>query len=101
DGVLAFEARAPRFEGAITLASPAGQRAGGSEALPPWRITSRVKADYATARLDVLEMMYGAEDRALKFAGNGDMRFGVSPQLRAALSARQLDADRFLARENS
>ena len=40
DGVLSFEARAPRFEGAVTLASPAGQRAGGNAAPPPWRISS-------------------------------------------------------------
>ena len=46
-------------------------------------------------------MSYGAEDRALKLSGNGDIRFGASPLLRAALSARQLDADRFLARENN
>ena len=45
-------------------------------------------------------MTYGAEDRALKFAGIGDIRFGASPLLRAALSARQLDADRFFAKDN-
>ena len=97
--MLAFEARAPRFEGAVTLASPPGQRAGGNEASPPWRVTSRVKADPSAARLDALEMSYGAEERALKLSGNGDMRFGASPLLRAALSARQLDADRFFARQ--
>ena len=101
DGVLAFEARAPRFEGTVTLASPSAQRGGGNEASPPWRITSRVKADPSAARLEALEMSYGAEDRALKLSGNGDIRFGASPLLRAALSARQLDADRFLARENN
>ena len=31
DGVLAFEARAPRFEGAVTLASPLGQKAAAIE----------------------------------------------------------------------
>ena len=44
-------------------------------------------------------MSYGAEERALKLAGNGDIRFGASPLLRAALSARQLDADRFFAKD--
>jgi len=29
------------------------------------------------------------------------MRFGLSPLLRAALAARQLDADRFVARDNN
>ena len=44
-------------------------------------------------------MSYGAEERALKLAGTGDIRFGASPLLRAALSARQLDADRFIAKD--
>lgn len=101
DGVLAFEARAPRFEGAVTLASPLAQRTASNEAPPPWRITSRVKADPSTARLEALEMTYGAEDRALKLSGNGELRFGASPLLRAALSARQLDADKFFAKESN
>ena len=45
-------------------------------------------------------MTYGAEERALKLAGTGDIRFGAAPLLRAALSARQLDADRFIARDS-
>ncbi|MFB9264949.1 AsmA family protein [Bradyrhizobium erythrophlei] len=94
DGVLNFEARAPRFEGAVTLASPS-QRGQGDE--PPWRIAARVKADHSAARLDQVEVSYGAEERALKLAGSGDIRLGASPLLRAALSARQLDADRFAA----
>src|SRR5213083_501432 len=71
DGVLAFEARAPRFEGAVTLASPLSRKDSGNETPPPWRITSRVKADPSTARLETLEMTYGVEDRALKLSGNG------------------------------
>jgi uncharacterized protein involved in outer membrane biogenesis len=101
DGVLAFEARAPRFDGAVTLTSPLGLRADANDAPPPWRITSRVKADPSAARLDALEMTYGAEERALKLSGNGDLRFGASPLLRAALSARQLDADKFFGKENN
>ena len=101
DGVLAFEARAPRFEGAVTLASPLGRKDGGIEAPPPWRLTSKVKADSSAARLDALEMIYGAEERALKLAGNGELRFGASPLLRASLSARQLDADKFFAKDSN
>ncbi|QPF83231.1 AsmA family protein [Bradyrhizobium genosp. L] len=99
DGVLSFEARTPRFEGAVVLAGTPGQR-GGSDA-PPWRIAAKVKSDNAAARLDQVEMSYGAEDRALKLAGNGDLRFGASPLLRASLSARQLDADKFAAKDGN
>src|SRR6266566_1709418 len=48
EGVLSFEARAPRIEGALTLAAPSGAktRDAGSEALrTPWRLTARIKAD--------------------------------------------------------
>ena len=97
DGVLSFEARAPRFDGAIVLAVPAGLKAQGNVPITPWRMTARVKADPASARLEQLEASYGVEERALKFAGLGDVRFGASPLLHAVLSARQLDADRFAA----
>jgi hypothetical protein len=99
DGVLNFDSRAPRFEGAITLAAPPGQKGKVND--PPWRIAAKVKADYSAARLEQIEVTYGAEERALKLAGNGDIRFGASPLLRAALSARQLDADRFVAKNSS
>lgn len=98
DGILTFEARAPRFEGTVTLAGTPGQR-GGSD-MPSWRIAAKVKSDYSTARLDQVEVSYGAEDRALKLAGNGDLRFGTSPLLRASLTARQLDGDRFAAKDS-
>ena len=97
DGILNFEQRAPRFEGTATLAAPASAK---GVALP-WRITSKVKADYAAARLDQIEVSYGPEERALRFAGNGDVSFGASPLLRASLTARQLDADRFAAKDNT
>jgi hypothetical protein len=104
DGVLSFETRAPRFDGTIVLAVPAGLKAQGDIKgdLPimPWRISAKVKADHAAARLEALEVSYGAEERALKLAGNGDMRFGASPLVHAVLAARQLDADRFLARDS-
>src|SRR5664279_432114 len=95
EGVLSFEARAPRFEGALVLAVPAGLKAKGDVPITPWRISAKVKADPAAARLEQLEASYGAEDSALKLAGSGDLRFGASPLLHAVLSARQLDADRF------
>ena len=102
DGVLSFDARAPRFEGSIALAAAPRPKpkVSAEPTQPPWRIAARVKADHAAAKLEQIEVNYGAEDRALKLAGTGDVRFGASPLLRATLSARQLDADKFAAREN-
>jgi hypothetical protein len=102
DGVLSFEARTPRFEGALVLAAPAGPKAKRNEASPtPWRISARIKADHAAAKLEQVETSYGSEEIALKFAGQADIRFGASPLLHAALTARQLDADKFAAKENA
>src|SRR5258705_11757619 len=52
DGVLSFDARAPRFEGALVLAVPAGLKARDDVPITPWRIAARVKADTCTARLE-------------------------------------------------
>src|SRR6266481_5549725 len=104
DGVLSFEARAPRFEGAVILAAPPAARsksASGEASQAPWRISARIKADPAAARLEQLEASYGAEESALKFSGIADIRFGGSPLLHAVLSARQLDADKLVARDNN
>ena len=100
DGVLSFEARAPRFEGAMILAGPSGVRARSGETTQRrGGYRRRVKADPAAARLEQVEASYGAEETALKFTGLADLRLGASPQLHAVLSARQLDADRFAAKD--
>ncbi|MFO1111989.1 MAG: AsmA-like C-terminal region-containing protein [Bradyrhizobium sp.] len=97
DGVLAFEQRAPRFDGSMTLGRPAVK---SDSAAMPWKIAARVKADQAAARLDQLEVSYGPEERALRLAGTGEASFGASPVLKAQLTARQLDIDRFAAKDN-
>jgi large subunit ribosomal protein L24 len=107
EGVLSFESRAPRFDGALVLAAPAsfkakGNGTKGNEApSAPWKISAKVKADPAAARLEQVETSYGADENALKATGVADMRFGASPLLRALLSARQLDADRLIAKDNN
>jgi len=107
DGLLNFEARAPRFEGAVTWTATAGAKGdkgvepSATSSNVPWRLSAKIKADHAAATLEQIEVSYGADDAALKLAGAGELRFGASPLLHAALSARQLDADRFAAKENT
>ncbi|MGC2782227.1 MAG: AsmA family protein, partial [Bradyrhizobium sp.] len=62
----------------------------------PWRITAKIAGDQTAAKLDQIEVSFGQEDRSLKFAGSGDVRFGAAPVLKASLAARQLDADKLL-----
>ena len=97
EGVLSFQARAPRFEGAVTLSSPVNAKA---PIATPWRVAAKVKADPSGAGLEQLEASYGAEERALKFVGLAEVGFGAQPLLHAVLSARQLDADKFVAAKN-
>ena len=99
DGLLSFAERVPHFDGAIALSAAVVPDAKDNDAQKPWRISAKVKADPAVAHLEQIEASYGADDRALRVAGTGDVRFGVSPQLRATLSARQLDADRLFSKE--
>jgi large subunit ribosomal protein L24 len=100
DGFLSFEHRAPHFEGVVTLAATAGAKGDkGAEPSAPWRVVAKIKADHTAAKLDQIEASYGAEDAALKLTGSGDIKFGVAPLLQAALSARQIDADRLVARD--
>ncbi|MGJ5072365.1 AsmA family protein [Bradyrhizobium oligotrophicum] len=122
EGLISFPNRSPKFEGALTLSSPpkeqgadndkpaqsakepSAKQAQQAKARPlsqagatPWRIATKVVGDQASAKLDQIEVSFGQEDRSLKFAGSGDIRFGAAPVLKASLSARQLDADKLLA----
>lgn len=97
EGVLAFDNRLPKFDGALTLAVPPPKKPG--EAGPTqWKVTAKLKADPAGARFDQIEASFGPEDTALKLGGVGDLRFGATPLLRAVLSARQVDADKLAGR---
>ncbi|OAF14685.1 hypothetical protein AYJ54_42185, partial [Bradyrhizobium centrolobii] len=100
EGVLAFENRLPKFDGALTLAVPAVKKPG--EAGPtPWKLTAKLKADPAGAKFDQIDASFGAEDTALKIGGVGDIKFGAAPLLRAVLSARQVDADKLTGKDDS
>ena len=100
EGVLAFDNRLPKFDGALTLAVPATKKPG--EAGPtPWKLTAKLKADPAGAKFDQIDASFGTDDAALKVGGVGDLRFGASPLLRAVLSARQVDADKLAGKEDA
>lgn len=99
EGVLAFDNRLPKFDGALTLAAPT--KKPGEAGPAPWKLTAKLKADPAGAKFDQIGASFGAEDTALKVGGVGDLRFGASPLLRAVLSARQVDADKLAGRDNA
>lgn len=100
EGVLAFDNRQPKFDGALTLAVPPTKKPGGAGPMP-WKVIAKLKADPAGARFDQIDASFGPEDTALKLGGVGDLRFGASPLLRAVLSARQVDADKLAGRDDA
>ncbi|MDH2348939.1 AsmA-like C-terminal region-containing protein [Bradyrhizobium sp. SSUT77] len=98
EGVLAFDNRLPKFDGALTLAVPAPKKPGDAGPMP-WKLTTKLKADPAGAKFEQIDASFGPEDTALKLGGVGDIRFGASPLLRAVLSARQVDADKLTGKD--
>lgn len=95
DGLLMFDNRAPRFDGALVVARPPSPRYV-TDPPAPWRMTAKLKADPATATLDQIEASYGADDTSLKLAGTAAVRFGATPQAQVTLTAKNIDADRLL-----
>lgn len=96
DGMMTFDALVPKFKGALTLVQPMDVKSASVAGAPPWRLTSLVKLESSSAKLEQVEATFGPEESALRLLGAGDMRFGTAPLLHLMLSARQLDADRFL-----
>jgi len=96
DGVLTFDAQVPKFDGALTLTRLADAKSTGAL---PWKVSSRLKVNPSSAVFDQIEATIGPDESALRLSGSGDLGFGTSPLLRLTLSARQLDADRLLAKD--
>jgi large subunit ribosomal protein L24 len=99
EGALAFERFGPRFEGAVTMARPAGTvlASGKTVVNEPWRLTGKVKANSQSALFEQVAFQYGAEERAARLSGAAEFKFGERPRLQGALSARQVDLDRLIA----
>ena len=99
DGVLSFEARAPRFEGALVLAGAAETRSNdprAADAKPdPLADVGQGQGRSGGRPSRTARGQLRPVETALKLAGLADMRFGASPLLHAVISARQFDADRF------
>ena len=99
EGALAFERFGPRFEGAVTMARPAGTvlASGKTVVNEPWRLTGKVKANSQSALFEQVAFQYGSEERAARLSGAAEFKFGERPRLQGALSARQVDLDRLIA----
>jgi large subunit ribosomal protein L24 len=90
------ERGAPRFDGSIAFMRPV-RRAPDGNIIEPWRVTSRINGDSSAAVLELIELQYGPDDRAIKLRGDAKLTFGRVPQLDGFLSSPQLDLDRMLS----
>src|SRR5262249_40387879 len=99
DGALQIGSGAPHAEGALTISRAVGltHDRGQAVAREPWRITSHVTADAATAGLEQIEFQYGPEERAARLKGDAQVAFGAHPHVDGVFTAQQLDIDRILA----
>jgi uncharacterized protein involved in outer membrane biogenesis len=95
EGSVWIERGVPRFDGTLQWAR---RPAEGSPDGEPWRITSHLRLDSTTAKLDQIELQYGPEERAVRLRGDASLSFGPKPVLDANLTSSQIDLDRMLAR---
>jgi len=99
DGTLSFERGVPHFDGALSLARPAGAALADGERVmsDPWQLAGKVRATPSSASLRDLALQYGPEERAVNFNGTAEFTFGERPHLNGEILARQVDVDRVLA----
>jgi uncharacterized protein involved in outer membrane biogenesis len=99
DVTIWVEGGLPRFEGTVQLARAVGRApaGAGSVIIEPWRVTSHIKGDSASAVLEQIEFQYGPDERAIKLRGGAGLRFGRQPEFNGTLSSPQIDLDRMLA----
>ncbi len=99
DGALNFDRGVPRFDGALTLARPAGAAlAGGARVIgDPWQLTGKVEATPASASLRELALQFGPQERAINLSGQAEVTFGAHPHAAGTVAATEFDLDRMLA----
>jgi uncharacterized protein involved in outer membrane biogenesis len=95
DGAVSIDQGVPRFAGSLRWSRTAGHSGQGFN--EPWRLSAKVRADWAAAALDDVDLQYGAEDRAVQFRGRGAITFRAQPEVDVTLAAGKVDLDRMLA----
>ncbi len=96
EGTLRVDEGRPSFEGDMTLSRVVGKATGGGRPTykEPWKLTGKVKATAASARVAQFDLQYGPDVRAIHGTGSAEMHFGRDPRIATTLSVRQIDVDR-------
>ena len=99
EGQLAFEEGAPRYDGSISVARTVDpEHPEITEGQEPLRIAGKVALSDTRAVFQDIEFQYGPDESALTLTGVAELQLGREPRLSGALSARQLDLDRLIAK---
>ena len=99
EGALNVQRGVPSFQGTFTLERPVGAAlANGVRVVnDPLRLTGKVQATPAAAKLDEVQLQYGPDDRPINLTGKAEVMFGAHPHLNGTVSSRQINLDRALA----
>jgi large subunit ribosomal protein L24 len=99
EGLVAFDRAAPRFEGTLALARPAGTVLATGKAVghEPWKLTATVQTGAQSAALSDILFQYGPHEGGTSLTGSAEFKFGEQPSIEGELRARQIDLDRMLA----
>jgi tetratricopeptide (TPR) repeat protein len=96
DGTVWIEQGVPRIAGDLRWSRTARDLAPSfNEA---WRLSAKVRGDWAAVALDEIDLQYGAENRAVQFRGRAALNFRAQqPEADVTLTAGRVDLDRMLA----
>ncbi len=84
----------PHFAGALQWSQAAGRSTQGFNA--PWRVSAKMRGNWAAAMLEGINLQYGSEDRAVQLRGHANLAFRAQPELDVTLAATRIDLDRML-----
>jgi hypothetical protein len=95
DGTVWIEQGVPRIVGDLRWSRTARHVAQGFN--EPWRLSAKVRGDWAAVALDELDLQYGAEN-GVQLRGRAGLNLrGQQPEVDVTLTAARIDLDRMLA----
>ncbi len=95
DSSIWIERGIPHFAGTLQWSQAGGRSTQGFS--EQWRVSAKMRGNWAAAMLEGINLQYGSEDRAVQLRGHANLTFRAQPELDVTLSATQIDLDRVLA----
>src|SRR5579871_880885 len=90
DSTIWIERGIPQVAGTVQWSQAQGFK-------EPWRVSAKLRGNWAAMVLEGISLQYGPEDRAIQLRGQANLTFRAQPQLDVTLAAARIDLDRMLA----